>query len=205
MKQRNNTIFTSALQFFCHVFSFAFWILILFSFEQVPLAITTLTAALIHETGHIICMSLIGRKRFRLRGVINGFRIRPIGIRSYREEIMIYLSGPLTNLLVFVICFVLSSITNVNLLTIGAIHLVTALSNMLPIRGYDGYGTMKAIINHFDFPDITLRMLSGLSSSLIFNLCILSLYFIDRYNGGYWIFAVFFVSMIKDFKENLGE
>ena len=88
---------------------------------------------------------------------------------------------------------------------IGTVNIFTALSNLLPIKGYDGYGALRAIIKKHELPNKFSSALSITSSSLVFAFCIFSLYLIDRYNGGYWIFGVFFVSMIKELKSELGD
>ena len=191
------------IESFCRALSTVFWILILFSFEQPELAITTLICALIHELGHLVCIILLSKEGFKFRGVVNGFRIRPKGMRSYDEQILIYLSGPFANIFALFVCLILSFFTGMNFMMIGIINLVTALSNLLPIKGYDGYGALQAFMKKCELSEVALRGLSYLSSALIFSLCIFSLYLIDRHNGGYWIFAVFFVSMLKEFQEGL--
>ena len=193
------------LEILCSILPTAFWVLILFSFEEPSLAITTLLCALIHESGHIICIFLMNEKKLSLRGAINGFRIKTNRVRSYNEEILIYLSGPFANLFASSLCFVMSIILDEAFLIGAIINLFTALSNLMPIRGYDGYGAIMAIMKKRESSDIALRALSCISSGLIFSLCLLSLYFINRYSGGYWIFAVFFVSMIKELKTGLEE
>jgi Zn-dependent protease len=169
------------------------------------MAITSLICALIHEFGHLVCIFIIGKTKLNLRGAINGFRIKSSGMYSYKEEMLIYLSGPIANITSFLICCIFSLVTTKNFILIGIVHLITAFSNLLPIKGYDGYGALRAIIGNREFSDKALYILSLISTSLIFSFCVLSLYIIDRLNGGYWIFAVFFVSMIKEFKEGLGE
>ena len=182
-----------------------FWGLVLFSFEELFLAVTTLFSALIHELGHIICITLTGESSFSLRGVINGFRIKAKKIKSYGEETLIYLAGPFANLIVFLVCYVLSGNVSEKLITIGTVNLVTAISNLMPIRGYDGYGALRALIKKYEFPSQALRILSIFSSAMIFCFSLFSLYLIDRYAEGYWIFAVFFVSMVKEIDMGLKE
>ena len=182
-----------------------FWIVVLFGFEEKFLAITTIVCALVHEFGHIICILLLKNNRYNLRSTVNGFRIKASNIRSYDEEILIYLSGPLANIIFFALCVVLSLISNSNFMIIGTVNIFTALSNLLPIKGYDGYGALRATIKKHELPNKFSSALSITSSSLVFAFCILSLYLIDRYNGGYWIFGVFFVSMIKELKSELGD
>lgn len=193
------------LELLCCVLPAVFWGLILFGFEEKSLAITTLLCALIHELGHFVCIILTGGTDFSLRSVINGLRIKPRGVRSYDEEILIYLSGPFANIFAFALCIIMSITIDKAFMTAAVINLATALSNLMPIRGYDGYGAIRAMIKKQELPERALIALSCFSSALIFAFCIFSLYLIDRYGGGYWIFAVFFVSMIKELKESLGE
>ena len=75
----------------------------------------------------------------------------------------------------------------------------------MPIEGYDGYGIMRTLIEEKEENHSLLRLLDGASASLTFILCIFSIYLIDRYGGGYWPFAVFFVSMIKRFDKTLSK
>ena len=197
------TNFLNYLERLCDFLPMLFWVLILFSFEEVFLAITSLICALIHELGHMVCIILTRKGNFSFRSVVNGFRIKPRGVRSYKEEILIYLSGPLANVFAFIVCAIMSIALDKAFATAAIINLATALSNLLPIRGYDGYGAIQAFINDRELPCSVWHTVCCLSTSMIFIFCILSLYFIDRSDGGYWIFAVFFVSMIKEVKEGL--
>lgn len=197
--------FIKFLDILCSILPTLFWVLVLFAFEEKFLAIITLLCALIHECGHLICIILIQKGDFTFRSVINGFRIRAHGVRSYDEEIIIYLSGPIANVFAFFICFFMAITINTVFITTAIVNLVTALSNLIPIRGYDGYGAIRAAIKKRGVHDGALKILATVSSALIFTFCVFSLYLIDRYSGGYWIFAVFFVSMIKELKVGLGE
>lgn len=182
-----------------------FWGLVLFSFEEYFLAWSTIFCAVIHESGHIIAIILTSDTAFSLRGVINGFRIKTEKIKSYDEEALIYLCGPIANLVAFAICFILSRFYDVAFAAIGTINLLTALSNLMPINGYDGYGFISAMIKKYELPSCALKLISAFSSAMIFCFCLFSLYLIDRYAEGYWIFAVFFVAMVKEIDAGLKE
>ena len=204
-KRRWRSIIVNILEMACSILPSVFWGLILFGFEEASMAVTTLLCALIHELGHIVCILALSKKSFGFRSVISGFRISTPGIRSYNEEILTYLSGPLANIFAFVISVILSFLGESFFLTIAIINLATALSNLLPIKGYDGYGAIIAFMKMMEMRESVFKGLSYLSASLIFGLCIFSIYLIDRYGGGYWIFAVFFISMLKEIRERLDE
>ena len=201
-RSKANDKFIKVIEGISNLLPMMFWVLILFSFEEPFLATVTLISAFIHELGHILCILLMG-KSFGIRGEINGFRIKNSRIKSYGEEILIYLSGPLANVFCSVLFFVFSNFATQDLSAIGLINLATGLSNLLPIRGYDGYGALSALIKKQELSNSILDALSACSTALILALCVFSLYLIDRYNGGYWIFAVFFASMIKEIKLGL--
>ena len=98
------TKFAKSLEILNGILPMIFWGLILFSFEENFLAVSTLICALIHELGHVICILSYYDGSFTIKSVMNGFRIRSRRIKSYSQEIILYLSGPLANLLCFVIC-----------------------------------------------------------------------------------------------------
>lgn len=189
----------------CCVLPIFFWLFLIFGFEEPKMALMTITAAMLHELGHIGYMFLFLRQKPSIRGVMNGMKLRSASSLSYDEEIGLYLSGAMVNLFLFVTFSFAAPILKVDSWTFALINLATAFSNLLPIEGYDGYGTLMAIIRKKHECQPIEKALSRLSSALIFIFCIISLYFIDRQSGGYWIFAVFFVSMIKCIKKALGE
>lgn len=182
-----------------------FWSFLIFGFESPTMAIITLLCAAAHELGHLTCIAMYNRSSISIKGVINGFRINGGRKRSYKEEIMTYASGPMANILLCLLFSFTYPILGPNSALIATINIATAISNLLPIKGYDGYGIIRTVIEKRNPCSRSLTILSGISSSLIFAFCIISLYFIDRKGGGYWIFAIFFVSMIKHIGEELGE
>ncbi|MBQ7326006.1 MAG: hypothetical protein IJW93_00830 [Clostridia bacterium] len=180
-----------------------FWAFLIFGFEEPYMALLSIIAAIIHEGGHIFSI-MLRRGRPMLRGVISGFRIRSGGVVTYREELLTYLAGPLANLVAFIVLSLLSLLFGEWAAMAAVINLITALSNLLPIEGYDGYGMLRTYLQMRECGAWALHLVKKISSALIFILCIFSLYLIDRMGGGYWIFAVFFVSMIKCIKDELG-
>lgn len=182
-----------------------FWTFLVFGFEEPIMGVVTIGSALIHEVGHIFCILASRVCDARLKGVVSGFRIKTGSCLSYDEEIAIYLGGPAANFIIFIFFSLLSIFFGEVCALISIINLATALSNLLPIEGYDGYGIIKAIINKRESNSVAMQALSTVSSSSVFILCIFSLYLIDRQGGGYWIFGIFFISMIKHIKLGLGE
>ena len=192
------------LRLVCALLPTLFWVLVIFGFEEPAPAVATLLTALIHEFGHIGYIWFSGGKALNIRGVLSGMRIGTSGLSSYKDKILTYLWGPMANFIASLIFLVLAPLSSFFPL-MAIMNIATALSNLLPIEEYDGYGIIKTYIEMKELGDWYLRALYALSSMLIFLLCILSLYLIDRYGRGYWIFAVYFFSMIKHFKKELKE
>lgn len=179
-----------------------FWIFLIFGFEDAYIALLSIGAAAVHEMGHILCI-FIKRGRLNLRSVVSGLRIRKTQTASYRHEMITYLCGPLVNLIIFVICSLIAPLIGGIMWDIAMINLATAISNLLPIEGYDGYGILRCMLLSHERSEQYVGILKRLSSSLTFLFCVFSLYLIDRMGGGYWIFGVFFISTIKCIKDDL--
>lgn len=191
------------LEFACNILPILFWVLLIFGFEDGYVALSTLLAGLIHELGHLVYLHLNVESGASLRGVENGFRIKSGSIISYKKQIWLYLSGACANIIVSIFCLVISFLFGDFFIFFGLINLLTAMSNLLPVEGYDGYGAIKSYLEDREFPDAFLRGLSLISTSLIFIFTLLSLYLMDRLDGGYWIFAIFSITMIKHMGRSL--
>lgn len=170
-----------------------FWISVIFGFEEPKIGFISIASALIHESGHVLFLRLKKARRCRVRGVISGFRIRS-SLLSYRDEIMLYLSGPIANIAAAIL---FSLLRGERAELLFALNIATAISNLLPVEGYDGYGALHTLAEQKNPNGIGIRLLEVVSSVIIFTFCILSIYFIDRFGSGYWIFAIFFVSMLR--------
>ena len=202
--EKNKIAFANAIKKCSELLPVFFWALLIFGVDDGDMAVMTIISALIHEAGHIGYISIAKKVRPTLKGVMSGFRIGCVGGLSYDQEIKMYLAGPAVNVISFLLCSFVSRPFGLDMSLFAAINLATAISNLLPIKGYDGYGIIRAYITKNEYGEIAIKALSLVSTGLIFILCILSLYFINRFGGGYWIFFVFFFSMLKHFKEDFG-
>jgi len=107
------------------------------------------------------------------------------------------------NLILFLLFSFASLFTNGSFaFDFAFINLCTALSNLLPIRGYDGYRLLEtAILMKSDKEYRALNILSRFSFIFTSALCFLSLYLLLKLGEGYWIFALFFTSVMLDVKK----
>ena len=167
------------------------------SFDETEVAIITIICALIHEGGHIIALLFFSEDKFKLRGVASGFRITKHRLSSYRAEILVYLSGPMLNLFFSIFPFLLLPYHSEHLSTFSLLNLATALSNLLPVEGYDGYGALRCLLLSRSSEFIAEKVLPLISFLLILSLCVFSIYFIDRFAEGYWVFFIFSGALIK--------
>ena len=175
-----------------------FWCSLILGFEEIHIALLSLASAILHETGHVMFLKLRGIKNGGVKGALSGFRIKSKEMLTYTDEIFLYLAGPAINLF----CAFIASLLHGQLAEFFCmINMATAISNLLPVEGYDGYGIIRAIIERVNCYGVGIRVLDALSSVIVFFFCIISIYFIDRFGSGYWIFGIFFITMLEKMKK----
>ena len=178
-----------------------FWIFIIFGFDTPSVAVLTLIAAVIHEGGHILTAGLFGVRRGAPLGVMSGMRIRLFGCTSYRARILILLAGPFANIAAALFTPFIP-LPRDYLSLFAMLNIATALSNLLPSEGYDGYGALYALFESSGI-EWGLRLLPRLSLFVSVLLSFFSLYLIGRVGRGYWIFGVFFSSLIAKLSKSI--
>ena len=173
-----------------------FWVSIIFGFDTPCVAILTIACALIHECGHYLALFCFTDTAGKLEGHSSGFRIKQRKQLSYGKEIAVLLAGPFINVVFFIICFLLGNCLFGYVRLFGYVNLATGISNLLPIEGYDGYGALSELCRSLGREDLSQKLEAF---SFIFSVCLifLSLYLIDRFGEGYWIFGLFFVTVVS--------
>ncbi len=179
-----------------------FWILLIYGFDEPYVAGLTLLSAAVHEGGHLLAAWLSGTE-VRLFGVIFGMRIRRTRRRSYAEEIKILAAGPLVNLAFCALGFTLLPLCGEYALHLAVINLFTALSNLLPIRGHDGYGILSFLLEWKQSPPILYAILNALSFTLTTLFCVTALYLMERFDAGYWIWVLFTAALLSEMKRGV--
>ena len=197
-KSRGSSLLSSILAFLPTLF----WGSLILGFEGGYMAFTTVICAVIHEAGHLMYLVLFTPSNHSIKSVVFGLKIKAVRLLSYKDELFLYLFGPLSNLIFGALFLLFSANGTEYFYSLAIINFATAVSNLLPIEGYDGYGMLRVLCERH-FHGTPLNILAGISTMLIFLLCLFSIYLIDRYSGGYWIFAVFFVHMIKHFQKTI--
>ena len=173
-----------------------FWLFLIFGFDAPYVAVLTVISAISHELGHCIAISVFTGKDGRVRGHSSGFRIKRSESVSYGKEIAILLAGPTVNLVLFLLlCPFLDNLSGY-LGTFAFINLATGISNLLPLEGYDGYGAISEIMRSFGRADL-IKHLECFSFILSIAVTFISLYLIDRFGEGFWIFGLFFFTVVS--------
>ena len=180
-----------------------FWLFLIFAFDTPRLALLTIFAAVIHEAGHIAFGLSRGIVRLIPSPHPSGFRIKAEKTLSYKDEIILLLGGPVLNFIFFFIAVFLSKLlTKGSFFDFAFINLLTALSNLLPIKGYDGYRILENLFLLKGSESFKLvKILSWVSFLFTSLLCFLSLYLVLKLGEGYWIFALFFSSALVGVKK----
>ena len=185
-----------ALKFLVNALSLSFWLLMLFGFNSPCIAVLTFISAAIHECGHIGAMLHTGNYRGLPYFALSGMRLRSASGIGYRDELIILCAGPLANFAAFFILYLLSKFFGEYIYIFALLNLLTGISNLLPVEGYDGYKIINALVNMTGGGAAAYRVLRATSQVLLGFLTFLSLYLILKVGEGYWIFGIFFVSML---------
>jgi Zn-dependent protease len=173
-----------------------FWCCLIYSFDERLGAGITIIAMVIHELGHIACIFLINGKLEAPKSAFNGLRIAGQQHFSYPEQMLQYASGPIFNFIasaVMLLCAGLNEYSE----TFVAINLATAVSNLLPIEGYDGYRLIEAAISYLDLGFKAYAVLEAVSFFLTATLCIISLFLVYTFGNGYWFMAIFLFATVS--------
>ena len=181
------------------VFSALFWILVILGFDGVRGAAMTLVSVVIHEAGHLAAIFILGCKSGAPLPRMPGFSIKVGANLSYREDIIVAAAGPIANLITALILLPIRQVAGTMIL----INLLTAVSNLLPVRGYDGYRILTAVIAVSGTERFLGRVPDVLSFVTAVVAVLLSLYFIYVFDAGYWIFGVFFIFLLGEVKKSL--
>ena len=164
-----------------------FWVSLIYGFDEPCVAGLTIAAALLHELGHLFALLLMGESG-SLRGHISGFRIKKE--MGYKRELLLLAAGPFTNLGLALALMPLSGVGGGYIGLFSEINLLSGITSLAPIEGYDGYGIIKRLLAlsgslHRE------SVLSALSFTISCALVFLSLYLMLRAGGGWWLFGVF--------------
>lgn len=127
-------------------FLFAATIAALLAIDRTGLLLPSLTAILLHETGHLFAMWTVGCAPRQIRLIPASVQIVSGLPERKNGELIVAVSGPAVNLILFISLYInYLSFHGEWMLTYALIQLLTGLFNLLPVRGLDG-GTVLFLL-----------------------------------------------------------
>lgn len=178
------------LKLLSRILPMVFWVLLIFGFDEIYIAVLTLICVAVHELGHEAMLFAVSKRTKLPRVTSDGLRIDAGSFLSYGSELLLALSGPLANFLVFALAISFSSLSEY-ILSFAILNLITAISNLLPCEGMDGYCAINAVLCCTHASDCAFRVLSFVSLSVNILITLIALYLLQRCGEGYWIFGMF--------------
>lgn len=175
-----------------------FWLLILFGLDKPSVAAATVLAALIHELGHELAAFLNKGYVLGIRTDLSGFRIKNTATSSYLSDIILYSGGPLANIAAGLIILIIPFEAKDYPALFSTVNIMTAISNLLPIRGYDGFGILSSLIHLRSREDRFMPLLHNISFIFIIAFTFLSLYIVGRIGGSYWMAGLFLILLTEE-------
>ena len=143
--------------------------------SELPLALPTVAALAIHELGHVLAFSLCKEPAPRLSLAPAGLRLASARPLSHRAEGLIALGGPLANLLLATLFFLLAikcGGAHEYLSVCAILQLSAGLWNLLPIGDLDGARILSSLLSPLS-PDLASLFASLVSHITLFlSLCV---------------------------------
>ena len=181
-------------------FLFVAIISLMLAFDKTGLALPTLIAVAAHELGHLCVMWMLESTPKSIRLIPASVQITRDFSYSYKNDILIALSGPAVNMLLFVVFYI-------NYLTFGnsgvfyyaMINLIVCFFNLLPVTGLDGGTVLFSLIakrGDVNRAMLTLRIITLILASATLFLAI-TLTLRGKLNISVYIVAIYlFMSQI---------
>lgn len=173
-----------------------FWILLIFAFDNAAIAIMTLLCIIIHEGGHFLSGFIICGQA-GASATLSGLRIKFDTVLSYKSELIIAASGPLSNLIASLLLIPFRYFLSGYLFLFLILNLFTAISNLAPISGYDGYRILFCLFSGRLGEERVFLVLEAVSFVFSAILCIFALFLMAFANTGYWLYFIFIAALLK--------
>ena len=197
MKRKKITVgIEYLLRMMLNILPVVFWLCLIYSFDNPTVASITVLAMIIHEFGHIACIFILTGDFYLPRGDLTGLRIVKNKMATYLHQLLLYASGIISNLVAVIIVFSLPCARNSFIELFITINLATALSNLLPVEGYDGYKILVLAVDYFNLNSIAYFAVEIISFTVSFVTSVMALFFVYNIGNGYWIMGIFVFTII---------
>lgn len=159
----------------------------------------------LHEISHLIVVKImdINIGEFKLHCLGATLEIKDYNSLSLKEQIIICLAGPVFNILMSIIFFIIFYFLKNNfLLTIVEINLALAMFNIMPMYPLDGFKLLESIFS-LKLSYIKANKASNIISYIVNTIFIVvSIFFLIYRNiSGIFIIIICFFSIFKTFKD----
>ena len=129
-------------------FLFCAVITLMLAVDRTGYCLPTLCAAAFHETGHLFAMWLIDCRPKSIRLVPASVSITSDFPRKRYGELLIAVSGPLFNIVLFCSLMINYKLTASDIsFKYGIINMVIGCFNLLPVRGLDGGTVLETVLS----------------------------------------------------------
>lgn len=170
-------------------------IFIMIAFEPPGISLPSLSAAVIHECGHLAAAKMLGIKLRSLDIGPLGATIRTRSLLiSYGREWLLCAAGPGANFLSCIAAYLIfrntdSFRSNGTAFSFCAVSLLLGILNLLPIEGFDGGRMLFAVIGSTAGPRAAAIALSVCSVLSVVSLWMLSVYLLLRWGSSLSLFV----------------
>jgi Zn-dependent protease len=159
-------------------FSFFAVIAVLFMLDDEINIISAFLVCLIHETGHLIPMTLFGEKINMIRLYGAGIRIIPEKnpLKPFYRDMIILMGGSIMNFIVAIAIIAVGRKINV----FSLMNIIIGIFNLLPYRNFDGGEILISLIEYYGsenmkyHTDMLIRF-----AGIIISVCLAFIFFIS--------------------------
>ncbi len=107
----------------------------------------SLLAVIMHESGHLVAMKLTRCLPKSISCTIGGVTIIGNAYTAVKDSVIISLSGPLVNIAMALILWIVGEATNNTLiLAFSVVQLLVGAMNLLPVKGLDGGTVLRLLL-----------------------------------------------------------
>ncbi|MPM72675.1 hypothetical protein SDC9_119651 [bioreactor metagenome] len=182
-------------------FFFAVVITLMLIYDKSNLIVLNLCAVIMHETGHLLCMLLMGEKPKEIKFTPFGLCIEraPVSRLSYNQEIWVAFAGPLINILLFAVFLMIYLFSgNEAIVICSVINIVIALFNLLPCEPLDGSKMLQNyLLKRHDEREVK-KLLKYVSAIAIFPVAVAGFVILVRsgYNISLLLVSIYLIAFL---------
>ena len=156
-----------------------FFLFMMFDFSGY--GILGLYACLIHETGHLAAMLMVGCRLNEILFYCAGIKITANERYklSFLKEFFVLICGSMVNIVIFFVCYFCSDKLTLKMPVFAVINLLIGLFNLLPVNMFDGGKITELVLSRFCLPD-TAYFISRILSFIITASALLASIFLYR-------------------------